>query len=337
MFYFFGVSSSSARHFLISTLAYKTPLASNPESASPPGIIRAWISAFRLRTLPLALSSIGLGGFLAGFSGGADLAVLGWAALTTLLLQILSNLANDYGDTQHGADSVHREGPKRAVQAGLITPAQMKAGMAVAGLLSFVSGIMLLWSALGTAGLYVFLGFLALGLAAIWAAVSYTSGPRPYGYAGLGDLSVFLFFGWVGVLGTYYLQTLSFDPALLLPASSCGFFSTAVLNINNIRDIVSDRLAGKRSVPVRLGPRRARVYHLVLLTCGLMTALAFVLVRFESYWQFLFLSVLPLLVRNGLRVWHLQAPPQLDPYLKQMALSTMLFVLLFGIGHLLAR
>ena len=312
-------------------------MASPPDVASPPGIIRAWISAFRLRTLPLALSSIGLGGFLAAFSGGAEPAVLGWAALTTLLLQILSNLANDYGDTKHGADSVHREGPKRAVQAGLITPAQMKAGIAVAGLLSFVSGVMLLWTALGAAGLYVFLGFLALGLAAIWAAVSYTSGPRPYGYAGLGDISVFLFFGWVGVLGTYYLQTLTFDPALLLPASSCGFFATAVLNINNIRDIVSDRLAGKRSVPVRLGPRRARVYHLFLLTGGMLTALAFVLVRFVSYWQLLFLLVLPLLVLNGRQVWRLQASAQLDPYLKQMALSTMLFVLLFGLGHLLAR
>ncbi|CAN5910039.1 hypothetical protein BH24BAC1_BH24BAC1_27650 [soil metagenome] len=148
-------------------------------SPRPPGIIRVWISAFRLRTLPLALSSIGMGGFLAAFAGAAQPAVLAWAALTTLLLQVLSNLANDYGDTKHGADSVHREGPKRAVQAGLISPAQMKAGMAVAGLLSFLSGLLLLWTALGTAGLYVLVCFLLLGLAAIWAAISYTSGPKP--------------------------------------------------------------------------------------------------------------------------------------------------------------
>jgi 1,4-dihydroxy-2-naphthoate octaprenyltransferase len=278
-----------------------------------------------------------MAGFLAAFAGALQPAVLGWAALTTLLLQILSNLANDYGDTKHGADSVHREGPKRAVQAGLISPAQMKVGMTVAGLLSFMSGVMLLWTALGTAGLYVFGGFLLLGLASIWAAISYTSGPKPYGYAGLGDISVFVFFGWVGVVGTYYLQTLRLDPAMLLPASSCGFFSAAVLNINNIRDIVSDQLAGKRSVPVRLGPRRARLYHLLLLAGGVLTALAFVVLRFESYWQFLFLLMLPLLVFNGLQVWRLRTPAQLDPFLKQMALSTMLFVLLFGGGHLLAR
>ncbi|CAN5910024.1 hypothetical protein BH24BAC1_BH24BAC1_27640 [soil metagenome] len=138
-------------------------------------------------------------------------------------------------------------------------------------------------------------------------------------------------------MGTYYLQTLQLDPAVLLPASSCGFFATAVLNINNIRDIGSDALAGKRSIPVRIGPVKARVYHLALLVGGLLTAVVFVLLRFESYWQFLFLLVLPLLLRNGASVWRLRTPAQLDPYLKQMALSTMLFVLLFGIGHLLAR
>lgn len=278
-----------------------------------------------------------MGGFLAAFVGVAQPVVLALAALTTLLLQVLSNLANDYGDTKHGADSIHREGPKRAVQAGLITPAQMKAGMTVAGLLSFLSGIMLLWTALGTAGLYVFGAFLVLGLAAIWAAISYTSGPKPYGYAGLGDISVFVFFGWVGVIGTYYLQTLQLDPAVLLPASSCGFFATAVLNINNIRDIKSDALAGKRSVPVRLGPVKARVYHLLLLLGGVLTAVAYALLRYEGPWQFLFLLVLPLLVVNGLEVWRRRTAAQVDPFLKQMALSTMLFVLLFGLGHLLAR
>lgn len=277
-----------------------------------------------------------MGGFLAAFVGDFRPAVLALAALTTLLLQILSNLANDYGDSKHGADSLHREGPKRAVQAGLISATQMKAGMAVAGVLSFVSGVLLLWTALGAAGLYVFGGFLLLGLLAIWAAVSYTSGPKPYGYAGLGDLSVFIFFGWVGVIGTYYLQTLRLEPALLLPASSCGFFATAVLNINNIRDISSDKLAGKMSIPVRLGLRRARIYHHLLLLGGLLTALVFVFLRLQSYWQFLFLLVLPLLILNASNVWRRRTPAQLDPFLKQMALITMLFVLLFGLGHLLA-
>jgi 1,4-dihydroxy-2-naphthoate octaprenyltransferase len=210
-----------------------------------PGRVKAWVSAFRLRTLPLALASIGMGSFLAAADNSFRGDVVAWCALTTLFLQILSNLANDYGDTKHGADSAHRQGPKRAVQAGLITAAQMKTAMVVFAALSLLSGLLLLWTALGSAGLYVFLFFLALGLAAIWAAINYTAGARPYGYAGLGDIAVFTFFGLVGVMGTYYLQTQQLPGALLWPAASMGFLATGVLNINNIRDIESDRLAGK--------------------------------------------------------------------------------------------
>ena len=145
-----------------------------------------WISAFRPRTLPLALASILTGGFLAKAAGHFNGPVVALAALTTILLQVLSNLANDYGDSQNGADSVHRQGPQRAVQSGAITPAQMKRGMWICGLLALASGLALLWVALGAAGLGLFLAFLALGLAAIWAAVNYTAGSNPYGYAGPG-------------------------------------------------------------------------------------------------------------------------------------------------------
>ena len=308
-----------------------------------PSLAKAWISAFRPRTLPLALASILMGAFLAASRGRFNGAVVGLAALTTVLLQILSNLANDYGDSQNGADSVHREGPQRAVQSGAISPAQMKRGMLVFGATSLVSGIALLWVALGFAGLWVFGAFLVIGLCAIWAAINYTAGSKPYGYAGLGDVSVFLFFGLVGVCGTYFLQAyraadgwaqaLPLD--VLLPAVSLGCFSAAVLNVNNIRDIRSDELAGKITVPVRLGPRRARAYHWLLLLLGLGAAVVYVALNYHSPWQWLFLGAAPLLVFNGLQVWRRQQSMQLDPLLKQMAMSTLLFVLLFGLGQVL--
>lgn len=274
-----------------------------------------------------------MGGFMAASYGAFNATIVGLCVLTTLFLQILSNLANDYGDSVHGADSVHREGPKRAVQAGHIKAAHMKKGMAVFSLLSLVTGLLLLWVAFGTDGLYLFLVFLGLGLASIWAAINYTAGTKPYGYAGFGDIFVFVFFGLVGVLGTFFLQAQSLPAPVILPAMVCGFFSTAVLNVNNIRDIKSDELAGKRSIPVRLGPKRARIYHLLLLAAGVGSALTYVLLHFFNAWQFLFLLAVPLVFVNGIKVWQKQTSAELDPYLRQMAITTMLFVLLFGIGQ----
>ncbi|MFT2009507.1 1,4-dihydroxy-2-naphthoate polyprenyltransferase [Pontibacter sp. 13R65] len=308
---------------------------STQQTTPNPGLLKAWISAFRPRTLPLALSCIGMGGFMAAANHVFDGSIIALCVLTTLFLQILSNLANDYGDSKHGADSVHREGPKRAVQAGHITAAHMKKGMMVFSLLSLLSGLLLLWVAFGTEGLLLALLFLVLGLAAIWAAVNYTAGDKPYGYAGLGDISVFVFFGLVGVLGTYFLQALEFNPLVLLPAFVCGFFSTAVLNVNNIRDIHSDKLAGKYSIPVRLGPKRARIYHIILLAGGVASAVLYVALNYYAAWQFLFVLALPLVVINGRNVWRKQTSVELDPYLKQMAMTTLAFVLLFGLGQVL--
>jgi len=294
-----------------------------------------WISAFRPRTLPLALASILTGGFLAAATHQFNGPVLALAALTTVLLQILSNLANDYGDSQNGADSVHREGPQRAVQSGTISPAQMKRAMYLFGGLSLLSGLALLWVALGPERMAWLLGFLALGLAAIWAAVNYTAGDKPYGYAGLGDLSVFVFFGLVGVGGAYFLQTLTLPLPVLLPATALGCFATAVLNVNNIRDINSDVLAGKITIPVRLGPARARRYHWLLLVFGLACAVLYVAFNYRSPWQWLFVGAVPLLLFNAVQVWRRQEAMQLDPLLKQMALSTLVFTLLFGLGQVL--
>ena len=275
-----------------------------------------------------------MGAFLAASVQQFRWSVFLLSALTTVFLQILSNLANDYGDSIHGADQVGREGPSRAVQSGQITPTAMKWAIGVFAGLSLASGLALLWWAL-PGHQTIFLLFLGLGLLAIAASITYTSGGKPYGYSGLGDLSVLIFFGLVGVMGSYYLHTLSIRWIHVLPALSCGFFSTAVLNINNIRDIKMDQRAGKRSIPVRLGRTRAVVYHWVLLVLGILCSVAYVLLDFNSYYQWLFVICLPLLIKNGQAVQNRHTATELDPYLKQMALTTLLYVVAFGLGLLL--
>lgn len=294
----------------------------------------AWISAFRLRTLPLALASISMGGFLAASQGKFDASIFALCCLTTVLLQVLSNLANDYGDSVHGADHSGRQGPARAVQSGAIPPARMRIAIMLFAGLSLVSGLSLLWVAFQgeTAPM---MAFLVLGILSIAAAILYTMGSKPYGYAGLGDISVLLFFGIVGVGGSLFLFTRQWSMTSLLPALACGFFSVGVLNINNMRDIDSDREAGKLSIPVRIGKERAGLYHWVLLFGGWMTTTLYTIINYRSPLQFLFILSLPVFLSIGRGV-NLKPSNELDPYLKRMALGTLLFVLLFGIGQLLA-
>jgi len=292
-----------------------------------------WISALRLRTLPLALASIGMGGFLAASHGAFRLDIFLLSLLTTASLQILSNLANDYGDSIHGADNADRKGPSRAVQTGVITKGQMKVAIAIALAIALALGLTLLnLSGIPTK---VFITFLGLGIAAIFAAILYTNGARPYGYIGLGDISVFLFFGWLGAIGTYYLMTGAFSWDLLLPGSACGLLTVAVLNVNNIRDIESDLIAGKYSIPARLGRQKATVYHIALLVIGMLCAAIYIALHYASPKQFLFLLAVPLLLINAKAVKTKLAAQDLDPYLKQMAISTLAFVLFFGIGIIL--
>jgi 1,4-dihydroxy-2-naphthoate octaprenyltransferase len=296
-------------------------------------MIKHWIEAFRLRTLPLALASIGMGSFIAAADERFSWLVFGLTSLTTIFLQVLSNLANDYGDSQNGADSVERKGPQRAVQSGVITPKSMLKGVIILAILSLISGLSLLYFALESMQLFwLFLGF---GILSIVAAVTYTAGNRPYGYAGLGDLSVFIFFGWLGVMGTYFLHTQALDLMVLLPATTCSCFAVAVLNINNIRDIDSDEKAGKITIPVRIGREKAVRYHFALLIVGVLCAVVFIGLRFENFWAYSFVLVLPLLFKNAKAVYEKTNPTELDPYLKQMALTTLLFVIVFGMGLLL--
>jgi 1,4-dihydroxy-2-naphthoate octaprenyltransferase len=295
--------------------------------------IKVWLQAFRLRTLPLALSCIAMGSFMAVSQDAFRWDIFIGCVLTTIFLQVLSNLANDYGDSVHGADSAERKGPSRAVQAGLISMAAMRKAVIVFVLLSLVAGCTLLWIAFGNDWNSIFT-FFGLGLLSILAAVGYTIGKKPYGYIGLGDISVLMFFGLVGVMGSYYLYTKALDWTLLLPAFSSGLFAVGVLNVNNIRDIESDRKAGKYSIPVRIGREGAVRYHFLLLGFGVVTSIVFTIMSYQSPWQFLFLLSVPLFVVNGKAV-ATKSSHELDPYLKQMALSTLLFVLLFGVGLLL--
>ncbi|HNP95177.1 MAG TPA: 1,4-dihydroxy-2-naphthoate polyprenyltransferase [Cyclobacteriaceae bacterium] len=294
---------------------------------------KAWIEAFRPRTLPLALSCIAMGGFLAASAGAFRWDIFLLCSLTTVLLQILSNLANDYGDAVNGADHQGRIGPARAVQSGAISRNAMRRALILFVMLCLASGIALLWISL-EGNFETMLYFFGLGVVSILAAIAYTVGRKPYGYAGLGDFSVLVFFGIVGVLGSLYLFTKSIRWDHILPAMSCGFFSMGVLNINNIRDIESDRQAGKFSVPVRIGRERAVIYHWILILSGLASAIAYTFINFNSYFQWLFIITIPLFLVNAASVNRKRAA-DLDPYLKQLAISTLAFVLLFGIGILL--
>ena len=206
--------------------------------------ILIWLSAIRPKTLPLSISAIILGSAIAAFDGFFNVTIFSLALITATLLQIVSNLANDYGDAETGADNENRVGPKRVMQAGLVTKAQMKKALVFSILLTFSLGVTLIYYAFKDDFMMVIV-FLVLGILAIAAAIMYTMGKSPYGYSGYGDISVFIFFGLVGVIGSYTLFSQEFYPLLILPACFCGFLSASVLNINNIRDLASDIKVGK--------------------------------------------------------------------------------------------
>lgn len=297
--------------------------------------VKDWFEAFRLRTLPLAFSCILMGGFLAMSMGVFDGMILGLSLLTTLFLQVLSNLANDYGDSVSGVDHAERQGPSRSVQAGKISLAAMKRALIICAMLSLISGLFLLFVAFRDAWVYALI-FLLIGLGAIWAAIKYTVGETPYGYQGLGDIFVLIFFGLVGVCGSYFLYSKTFDWVTILPALSCGLFAVGVLNVNNIRDIDSDTVAGKNSIPVRIGRSKAKLYHLALIAIGWVCMLLYTNLTWSGQWLHLLYGLsLPLFLINVKAVVTKEDPKQLDPFLKQLAISTLLFVLFFGAGLIL--
>lgn len=293
-----------------------------------------WIVSLRLRTLPLAISVVSAGAVLAFRAGGFSWGIYLLAVLTAIMLQILSNLANEYGDYEKGTDNDDREGPKRSLQSGVITKESMKSAIVVAALFALFSGLALLYTAFqfGTN----FWVFLFLGILSIIGAINYTVGDKPYGYHGLGDVAVFIFFGVLGVMGSYYLFTEAFDGLVFLPAITVGLFSTAVLNVNNIRDLENDEASGKRTLAVRLGVSKSIFYHWALLELGWWSTFIYTYMTYDSLNHWLWLLVTPLLVINAIAVRREASSKSLDPYLKQMVISTLLFVLLFSLGILLA-
>jgi 1,4-dihydroxy-2-naphthoate octaprenyltransferase len=295
--------------------------------------LKAWVISLRLRTLPLALSTIFMGSFLAADKDTFNAAILVWALITTLFLQILSNLANDYGDALSGADNEDREGPRRMIQQGIISPIQMKYGIIITASLAFISGSILIFTALKGENLKVLL-FFVLGLIAIAAALRYTIGKNPYGYRGLGDFFVFLFFGLLGVGGTWFLHLGTWDWPVLLPASAIGLFSTGVLNLNNIRDINSDKRSGKKTLPVLMGRKNAAIYHLFLLSGGWISLILWFIIFDNCNARWLTLLTLPIFIKNLQSVFNTTASPtNLDPQLRNLSLGILLLVLLYGIGN----
>jgi len=299
---------------------------------TPAGI---WIKAFRLRTLPLALSATVLGSFLGFAEDRFKWGVFIFGSLTTLFLQILSNLANDYGDAVKGTDSEERLGPLRVTQAGLVSHKQMRWMIVVFAFLSLLAGSLLIWIGLRGGDMLGYAIFFLLGFAAIFAAVKYTIGKKPYGYEGFGDLMVFVFFGIVGVAGTYFLHTNSFHLSILLPASSVGMLSMGVLNLNNMRDHENDAESGKNTLVVRMGLSWAKTYHVILLLTAFLLALTYTLINFESYLQLLLLIPVPLLFSDMKKVISNTVPLELNAELKKLAMATLLFSLSFGLGLVL--
>lgn len=297
--------------------------------------LKMWWETARPKTLPLALASIFTGSALGywanpqGFNG----LVMALCLLTTILLQVLSNFANDYGDHQKGSDTEERIGPLRGIQKGAISAKELKWGLILMVVASFLSGSFLIGIAYeNLSDLFAFAG---LGILAIVAAITYTVGVKPYGYMGLGDISVLVFFGLLGVGGTYYLQTHSIDSHIILPAIGSGLLASAVLNINNLRDIEQDAKAGKNTLAVRLGAYKGRVYHCILLSVAALCYLAFAVATAISWTNYLFVLVMPLLAKHAIFVYRSQQPSELRPILAQMSMISLLINILFSLGLLI--
>ncbi len=297
--------------------------------------LNTWIRAARLRTLLLSFSGTMLGSFLAinqvpePVEGPAFWLTLLFAALTAMLLQMLCNFANDYGDFKKGVDDAHRVGPQRELQSGEISEKEMRKAMAVVAAICLISGALLLFVFAGLTWKELAV-FAALGIGAVLASLLYTLGKRPYGYRGLGDLYCFLFFGWAAVAGTFYLATKQLDFSVLLPASAMGFLSNAVLNINNMRDIDNDRASGKNSLVVKIGLKKAFVYHCLLIGLAFVCLTIYLVLHHAAWYSYLFLLLSMLFVKDLVAIKKTK-PELLDPFLGRQVKHSFLLVLVYGV------
>lgn len=288
----------------------------------------------RLRTLPLSLAGVVLGLLLALRQHTATPWLIVWLLLTTVCLQTLSNLSNELGDYLRGTDGAQREGPQYSLARGALGVGDFKRLIAAFVALCCLFGAAMTWSSFGTFLAWQPAMLLILGAAAIWAAMHYTLGKNPYGYRGLGDLFVFIFFGLVSVMGGYFVVAHTFDtPLLLLPATAIGCFSVGVLNVNNIRDMESD--ADHRvTVPLKIGSRKAKIYQTALIAAAWISMFTYTAACFTSKWNFLYCITLPLYILHLSLVWKRDGK-SLDPALPLLVLTTFVFALLAGIGSLI--
>ncbi len=293
--------------------------------------MKRWLSAMRLRTLPLAASCVLAGGAYGWAYATHPGLIFSFALLTTFLLQILSNLANDYGDFESGVDNEKRVGPTRSMQSGAITKSEMKKALILCSTLALLSGLVLIFVAFREQHMFsTAIAFLLIGLMAIVAAIKYTVGSKPYGYSGLGDIAVFVFFGLVGVVGNYYLYAHSLDTQVIFPAIAIGLFSTSVLNLNNLRDHINDKSSGKITVVVRLGFVNGKIYHVILVVLAALAASFGVLNMNGNGYRFL--PLVPVFIQLVLlfKVIKTKNPSDLDSELKKVAILTFLYgIILF--------
>lgn len=301
-----------------------------------------WIQAARLRTLPLSLSGIIMGAFIAkwrlwGEGGTWDWKIFALALLVTLLYQVLSNFANDYGDGVKGTDAKRIDTAEaRAVASGKISALQMRNAVITVAILSFIATIALLYVAFIPEYMNQFYIFIGLGVACILSAIGYTVGKKPYGYMGLGDLFVFVFFGLVSVAGSYFLFTKTFSWDILLPGTAIGMMSMAVLNLNNMRDIVNDKNSGKNTLALKIGFKNAMIYEMILLQFPLILILIFLglngFIQTQNYYVFIVMILMIPFAKLRRKIMAVKEPKELDPFLKQVGILTFMMAVLTAFG-----
>lgn len=293
--------------------------------------MKHWVEAARVRTLPLSVSGIIVGSFYAMSQGMFNWKIVVFALLTTLGLQILSNFANDYGDGVKGTDNQDRVGPKRAIQSGVISPAEMKKAMTITSIITLLFAVLLIYFAFKDHYLLYSFIFFVLGILAIASAIRYTVGKGAYGYRGFGDLFVFIFFGLVSTFGVYFMFSKSIDWLLLLPAFAIGFLSVGVLNLNNMRDEESDRKSGKNTLVVKMGGSAAKKYHYFLVISAMILVLVFAFLNDFHFDQYIFVVAYFPMISHLITVYRNQNPKFLDPELKKLAISTFLLAVLLAL------
>lgn len=290
----------------------------------------SWISALRPRTLFLALGTAITGSGIAYATGRFSIIVCVLTILLANTLQLLSNLANDLGDYQHGTDTTgERIGPKRTMQSGAITLKEMKRAIFITAGIAALIGLALVYIALQFMHPIYIILFIVLGGASIVAAIKYTAGKNPYGYKGLGDIFSFIFFGPVCVVGTYFLHTHSFDFQPWLPSIALGLLTAAVLNINNMRDADNDQKSGKITLAVRLGEKRSKNYHAILGIGAFLCFLAYNVIYTQHWYNYIYLIVFLLFAKIQMNIYNTSDKRELDPYLKFTSIGTCLLSICF--------